>query len=81
MKLEVAAKAFIKVRGLRSIDLINTHMRAHTHTQTHTHTHTHTHKVRDMRSIDLINRIKVSRRLPGHSDQVLPITRLECSRL
>jgi len=27
-------------------------------------------KVRDMRSIDLINRIMVSRRLPGHNDQV-----------
>ena len=27
-------------------------------------------KVRDMRMIDLINRIRASRRLPGHSDQV-----------
>jgi intraflagellar transport protein 122 len=27
-------------------------------------------KVRDMKSIDLINRIKASRRLPGHNDQV-----------
>jgi len=27
-------------------------------------------KVRDMKSIDLINRIKASRRLPGHYDQV-----------
>lgn len=27
-------------------------------------------KVRDMKFIDLINRIKASRRLPGHNDQV-----------
>jgi hypothetical protein len=27
-------------------------------------------KVRDMRMIDLINRIRASRRLPGHTDQV-----------
>ena len=27
-------------------------------------------RVRDIRSIDLINRIKASKRLPGHSDEV-----------